>query len=213
MNTSIIGGADGPSAIYLAGSIGDMFAVPAAFILIVFYGIYLVKMSVQRKKGIQTVQLGRGEKPARRTESLLQAASVLAVLVQILSIVLEWNGMPSAVRMAGILIGGLGDIVFLTAVLSLKDSWRVGIPQSGQTELVTAGIYRYSRNPAFLGFYLMYAGILLAYFNWVLFAVTAWAMLMLHLQVLQEEAYLKDVFGEKYTAYQAETCRYFGRKR
>ena len=204
MNTSIIGGADGPSAIYLAGSIGDMFAVPAAFILIFFYGIYLAKLPAQRRQGIQTVQLGRGEKPARRTESLLRAASVLAVL----SIVLEWNGMPSAVRMAGILIGSLGDIVFLAAVLSLKDSWRVGIPQSGQTELVTAGIYRYSRNPAFLGFYLMYAGILLAYFNWVLLAVTAWAVLMLHLQVLQEEAYLKDVFGEKYTA-----CRYFGRKR
>ncbi len=85
MNTSIIGGADGPSAIYLAGSIGDMFAVPAAFILIFFYGIYLAKLPAQRRQGIQTVQLGRGEKPARRTESLLRAASVLAVLVQILS--------------------------------------------------------------------------------------------------------------------------------
>lgn len=41
---------------------------------------------------------------------------------------------------------------------------RKGI-KTDQTELVTNGIYRFSRNPAFLGFDLVYIGILLMFFS------------------------------------------------
>ena len=47
----------------------------------------------------------------------------------------------------------------------MKDSWQAGIPDKDKTELVTTGIYRFSRNPAFLGFDLMYVGALLLYGN------------------------------------------------
>lgn len=43
----------------------------------------------------------------------------------------------------------LGDMIFLVSVLCMKDSWRAGIPDKDRTKLVTTGIYRYSRNPAF----------------------------------------------------------------
>ncbi len=39
--------------------------------------------------------------------------------------------------------------------------WRAGVSEKEKTELVTAGIYRWSRNPAFLGFDLLYIGFLL----------------------------------------------------
>lgn len=35
--------------------------------------------------------------------------------------------------------------IFLLSVLCMKDSWRAGIPDKDKTELVTGGIYRYSR--------------------------------------------------------------------
>ena len=43
----------------------------------------------------------------------------------------------------------------------MRDFWRAGIPETDKTELVTEGIYQISRNPAFLGFDLLYIGILL----------------------------------------------------
>lgn len=43
----------------------------------------------------------------------------------------------------------------------MRDSWRAGISETDKTELVTEGIYQISRNPAFLGFDLLYIGILL----------------------------------------------------
>ncbi|MEE3470168.1 MAG: hypothetical protein VZR24_05840 [Butyrivibrio hungatei] len=46
------------------------------------------------------------------------------------------------------------------------------------------GIYNYSRNPAFLGFDLVYIGILLMFFNPVLLVISVFAMVMLHLYLL-----------------------------
>ena len=98
--------------------------------------------------------------------------------------------MPANARFTGFCIGMLGDIIFLVSVLCMKDSWRAGIPDKDRTKLVTTGIYRYSRNPAFLGFDFMYVGLLLMYFNLSMLVVSAFAIIMLHLQILQEERYL-----------------------
>ena len=38
------------------------------------------------------------------------------------------------------------------------------------------------------------------------------AMVMLHLQILQEERYLTNVFGAPYQAYRSHVCRYLGRR-
>ena len=93
--------------------------------------------------------------------------------------------MPANARFTGFCIGMLGDMIFLVSVLCMKDSWRAGIPDKDRTKLVTTGIYCYSRNPAFLGFDFMYVGLLLMYFNLSMFVVSAFAIIMRHLQHLQ----------------------------
>ena len=78
-----------------------------------------------------------------------------------------------------------------------------------ETQLVTTGIYRISRNPAFLAFDLMYLGMLIAFFNYLHLIFVLYAVIMLHLQILQEERYLTHSFGEKYIQYKKSTGRYF----
>ena len=73
-------------------------------------------------------------------------------IAQLMSIVFEWNHLTASTRFTGFLIGLLGDGIFLISVICMKDSWRVGIPNKDKTKLVTTGIYRFSRSPAFLGF-------------------------------------------------------------
>ena len=101
---------------------------------------------------------------------------------------------------------------FLLSVLCMKDSWRAGIPDKDKTELVTTGIYRFSRNPAFLGFDLMYVGVLLLYGNLLMLGFSVFAIVMLHLQILQEERYLVNTFGAQYQEYCRHVFRYLGRK-
>ena len=185
----------------------------ALFVLVIFYGIYFAKMLAQRRQGIQTRQIGRvKEKSVHIVELLMSIATLAAPVIQILSIIFGWNHMPANARFTGFCIGMLGDIIFLASVLCMKDSWRAGIPDKDRTTLVTTGIYRYSRNPAFLGFDFMYVGLLLMYFNLSMLVVSAFAIIMLHLQILQEERYLTENYGESYREYRKHVFRYLGRR-
>lgn len=185
----------------------------ALLVLVIFYGIYFAKMLVQKRQGVQTRQIGRvKEKSVHRVEVLMSIATLAAPVIQILSILFGWNHMPANARFTGFCIGMLGDIIFLVSVLCMKYSWRAGIPDKDRTKLVTTGIYRYSRNPAFLGFDFMYVGLLLMYFNLSMLVVSAFAIIMLHLQILQEERYLTENYGESYREYRKHVFRYLGRR-
>ena len=185
----------------------------ALLVLVIFYGIYFAKMLVQKRQGVQTRQIGRvKEKSVHRVEVLMSIATFAAPVIQILSILFGWNHMPANARFTGFCIGMLGDMIFLVSVLCMKDSWRAGIPDKDRTKLVTTGIYRYSRNPAFLGFDFMYVGLLLMHFNLSMLVVSAFAIIMLHLQILQEERYLTENYGDSYREYRKHVFRYLGRK-
>ena len=185
----------------------------AVLVMLLFYGIYFGKMLAQRKRGIRTNQIGRRrEKTLHTVEMLMKTATYGIVPVQLVSMIGDWSFLPANARFIGFLLGLLGDGVFLAAVLCMKDSWRAGIPEKDRTAMVTNGIYAFSRNPAFLGFDLMYFGVFLMYCNPLTGVFTAYAVMMLHLQILQEETYLTATFGAPYQDYRKKVSRYLGRK-
>lgn len=186
----------------------------ALAILIIFYSIYLIKQWMQKRRGIKTMQIGRRKDSNIHTvETLMSIATVGIIPAQLLSILFGWSHLSSNARFTGFCVGAIGDIIFLISVLCMKDSWRAGIPDRDKTELVTDGIYSYSRNPAFLGFDLQYIGVLLMYCNLLTLMFTIFAIIMLHLQILQEERYLASVFGEDYQKYRYKVFRYLGRRK
>lgn len=178
------------------------FVLMALAVLLLFYGVYLGKQLILRKHSINCVEMGKGkERKVNRVETIMGIATVGIIVAQLLSILMGWNHMPAGARFTGFLIGMLGDLIFLLSVVHMKDSWRVGIPEEGKTKLVTTGVYSFSRNPAFLGFDLQYIGLLLMFCNLLTAGFTVFAMIMLHLQILQEEEYLRKAFGHEYQEY------------
>lgn len=190
------------------------FFIMGLVVLAIFYGIYFTKMFVQKRHGIQTRQIGkRKEKELHFVEQLMSIATGVVVIAQLLSIVFDWSYLPSGARFTGFCVAIIGDLIFLISVLCMKDSWRAGIPESDKTKLVTNGIYKFSRNPAFLGFDFMYIGVLIMFFNPVNLIFTFSPIVMLHLQILQEEKYMEATFGEEYINYKKKTFRYLGNKK
>lgn len=191
-----------------------IFKIAGIMIMLIFYGTYLGKMISQRRKGIRTDQIARGKKSGTlfMIEVLMKIATYAIVVVELVSLFWDFNASPTWLRYAGMIVACVGCMFFVISVYTMRDSWRAGIPESDRTEMVTEGIYKISRNPAFVGFDLTYIGLLLMYFNPVLLIFTLFAMIMLHLQILQEERYLPGVFGEAYEAYRRSVCRYLGRK-
>ncbi len=191
----------------------NKYQISGIVIVFLFYFAYLIKMMLQKKQGIQTNQLGKGENKSKETikvENFLRVSSFIIVPIEIISIILNTRYLLSEnVAKVSLVIGVIGVVVFITAMITMGNSWRAGVPQEDETKIITKGIYKISRNPAFLGFDLVYIGILLAFPNIILLIATTFAITMLHLQILQEEKYLIKVFGEQYEDYRKKTGRYF----
>lgn len=180
-----------------------------------FYICYFVKMISQRRKGIQTDQLGKGKVGfVKFIEIALKVTTYALPFIQLVSIVFCKENICVSLKIVGIVITATGVVAFIISVLQMKDNWRAGVQREDKTNLVVTGIYAISRNPAFLGFDLMYIGILLSYFNWYLCIATVIALLLFHLQIVNvEEDFLIEAFGNEYLQYKSKVCRYLGRKR
>lgn len=201
-----------------------IFKILALAALLVFYVAYFLKVIAQKKKGIQTNQIGKGDKKGAvlLIEVLMKVSSLLTPLVEVICILLEGTEeadilgfvqLPFGLKIAGFALCVLGDAIFITSMVTMKDSWRAGIPTEDKTDLVTSGIYQWSRNPAFLGFDLVYIGIMLMYCSFWLYIVTIFAIIMFHLQIVNvEEDFLQKTFGQSYLDYKKKVCRYFGKK-
>jgi protein-S-isoprenylcysteine O-methyltransferase Ste14 len=75
--------------------------------------------------------------------------------------------------------------------------------------LVTTGIHRWSRNPVYLGFLLIYVGIGVATQSpWVLLLALPLALVIQYGVVAPEEAYLERRFGDAYQEYKRRVRRW-----
>jgi len=183
--------------------------------MIAFYGCYFLKMFHQKKQGIQTDQIGKDKIGfVKFVEITMKIAAILVFIAGLVSIFLETGHSLTAIRVMGAIISVGGTVIFIVALWTMRDSWRAGVSKTDKTELITNGIYHISRNPAFLGFDLLYIGTLLMFFNWILCFLTVFAVIMYHLQIVNvEENFLLVAFGNEYLQYKKKVCRYIGRRR
>ena len=184
--------------------------ITAIVIMAVFYSAYLGKKIAQRRQGITTNQIGKGDKPRKvlLIENIMGWATFSVIPIEIISVILypKMTLIPAlksfpVLQWTGLAIAAIGVAFFIVAMLTMSDSWRAGIPDSDKTVFVQKGIYRISRNPAFVGFDLMYIGLLLAFPNIIHLLFAIFPIVMLHLQIRQEEVFLRNTFGAEYEEY------------
>ena len=87
-------------------------------------------------------------------------------------------------------------------------SWRIGVDQAERTQLVTDGLFRWSRNPVFLGMLIFWTGIALIVPNSVAIVAVFLAVAAVEVQVrMVEEPYLIRAHGATYQEYATSTGR------
>jgi protein-S-isoprenylcysteine O-methyltransferase Ste14 len=114
----------------------------------------------------------------------------------------------SWIKYIGITSCYIGLIIFLLALISFGKSWRIGIDEEKSNELITKGMFKYSRNPIFVFMDIYFFGIALIYPNIILIIVAIITIIFIHLQILREEKFLLHKFGDTYIAYKKRTRRY-----
>lgn len=100
-------------------------------------------------------------------------------------------------------------VIAVSAFKALAQAHTAFDARKSTTQIVTTGVFRFSRNPTYLSLTLLLIGIAFAISSlWVLVSVvpavvaTQWGV------VLREERYLKAKFGEDYRSYASKVRRW-----
>lgn len=114
---------------------------------------------------------------------------------------LEWLAYPFLI--AGVLVDGTALLGFIRAKTTVNP-----MKPEKASQLVVSGMYRFSRNPMYLGMLLLLTGWALYLGNVAAFALLpVFVGLITVLQIQPEERALQALFGEQYRQY----CRQVGR--
>lgn len=138
--------------------------------------------------------------------------TLLCAMLFVPNLVLEYATiyrMPGTVLdYVGVVVGAAGLVLCLVSMTAFRSVAKIVCLDTGQ--LTTAGPYRWSRNPQYVGWFLFVLGFALNDWSpWCLAALIIVAV-SLHLLVLVEEEHLQRVFGERYREFQRRVPRYAG---
>ncbi|MDA3615440.1 methyltransferase family protein [Polluticaenibacter yanchengensis] len=118
-----------------------------------------------------------------------------------------WNASPK-MQIAGIMILAAALGISITALYYMKNSWRIGIDKNNKTDLITGGIFAYSRNPVFFSILLGLTGLMLLTPNTFTISISLAIYILIQMQIRLEEAFLTEIHGQKYLNYKNETRRF-----
>ena len=114
-------------------------------------------------------------------------------------------GSPTLLGLGATLIV-LGGSLVAWAVKTLSLSQSYGL----KGELVTNGPYNFSRNPQYVGFVILYSGLILATDSYYALVTGLAFILLVLLTPFSEEPWLKEQYGEEYLAYKERVPRFVG---
>lgn len=175
---------------------------------LVFQGMFVIKNSFLRNKIGQQI---RG-KNIEATLSILYFASFIVVAL-IISTISQPVGESLLLDKTYSMIFGLvllcfNLIISTASLINLKDSWRVGVLENQKTELITSGIYRFTRNPYFVSYFLMFTAYTILLQNLILLGLSLLGFIFVHKMIKKEEEYLFSLHGKTYTDYKTKVARY-----
>lgn len=114
---------------------------------------------------------------------------------------------PSALRWVSVGLWMLGFTILSLGRIQLGAQVRLGIPDEA-TALQTRGVYRFSRNPMYLGLDATIVASVLCTRNPVVFGLALFVIAVHHRIILDEEHWLIGTFGEAYERYRVHVRRY-----
>jgi len=105
-------------------------------------------------------------------------------------------------------IGAVSLFLIFLSFIRLGKSTRLGLPKE-DTVLKTTGIYKFSRNPMYLGFNLLTITSIIYTFNIYIILLGIYSIWVYHLIIRGEENFLENRFGSAFIDYKKKTRKYF----
>ena len=183
------------------------FAVLAVVLLL---GMVLARVWLLRRQGISAFHFGGIDK----TDFLIPPFAlfyfymVFAAAFHLPTVSRQEFFRSGTVAWVGVVLCLAGLFLLFLSLVSFGKSFRVGIDQDHPDELVTTGIFGVSRNPIYVAFWIFLVGQFLVFPNWILLVCLVAAAWLFNRQVLREEEYMRNHYGQQYLDYCQRVRRY-----
>lgn len=109
----------------------------------------------------------------------------------------------------GVGVGVLGFVLIAVATFRFASDGADVRPETPTDVVVTTGIYRFSRNPIYLGMFIAMIGAAIGFDTlWIAIMLVPFYTVIHYGVVAREEAYLEAKFGEAYAVYKSAVRRW-----
>jgi len=188
----------------------NLYGPPVLIALALVWGFARI-LFLNRRDGVSVLALlGRKRSPMER------GAAVMAVLYD--GYLLARAGWPELDTLVlgqnfstwGVAVMALGIALAILSQIDMGRSWRIGLPadEGDIKDLVTGGLYQFSRNPIYVGIMLFLLGGVLLVPGPLTVGCTLVTWFFIGGIIRDEEAFLTREFGAAYTAYQKRVRRW-----
>lgn len=181
--------------------------LPLLIFLLVLGNTLLRGRSVRAESGIGAWAFfeARG---VQRLAGLAFALSIGILFIVTVRLALGRFATEPELLAGGSTLMALGATLVIVAQRQMGNAWRVGVREGDAPLFVTAGLFRFSRNPIFVGMVAMAIGTALTVPAWWTWLAAAAFALACHVQVRIEEAHLARQFGAAYDDFRRSVPRW-----
>ena len=179
--------------------------------IVLLLGMLLTRISTLSRQGIRAMKFGNIDK----TDFLIPPF-VLFYFYVVFAATFRWPTVTTheffhseTISWTGVLFCLAGLLLFLSSLISFRQSFRIGIDADHPDRLITDGVFAFSRNPIYVAFAMILIGEFLIFPNWITLIYLGAGAWLFHRQVLREEEYLISHYGQAYAEYRRRVPRYF----
>ena len=182
----------------------------AALTILLLLGMVVTRVLLMKRQGVEAMQFGKIDK----TDFLIPPFAlfyfylVIANAFSLPTLSKQEFFHTEGIAWIGVLFCLAGLLLLLWSLVSFGQSFRVGIDTVHPDRLITTGVFAFSRNPIYMALGIVLLGQFLVFSNWILLVYLGAAFWLFHRQVLREEDYLKNHYGQEYLEYCRRVRRY-----
>jgi len=180
--------------------------VPLLAMLTILAATLVRGFAIRRATGDRTLAFTS----AKGIQRVAGSSFVLSIAALFAAAALAPAGMAMSLSAFAAIVALAGAVIVIVAQFQMGRAWRIGVRAGDAPRFISHGLFRFSRNPIFVGMMLVGLATAMVSGTWWSWAAVALFAASCALQVRIEEVHLEANFGETYRAFRRRVPRWFG---
>lgn len=138
--------------------------------------------------------------PTRGIEKIAYLINIITTLLLLIVPFFLKINLQGIVAVTGLFLFSLGLVLYSAAVIQFA--------KPNASAMNTKGLYRISRNPMYVAFFIYFLGCCILTRSWIFFIILLIFQASVHFLIISEERWCMDRFGDAYKNYMSRVRRY-----